>query len=180
MFGKYNKLLASIFFAFFFSFIYLSTSIHAHCPLCSTATAVVVATTRVYGVDDLIVGTFIGGVIVSTAFWTNNFLRKRNKGKDYISYQLPIVNTLFILLTIITFKFAGLLNNTLPQFMIFGIDKIILGYMIGSIITCLTPMINRYIRSFNKGKNYIPFQLMILTLILLSLTVIGFYSSGFI
>ena len=55
-------------FSSLFSTAIFSNAAMAHCPLCTLATGAAVATARWYGVDDLIVSTFIGGTIISTGY----------------------------------------------------------------------------------------------------------------
>ena len=166
-------------FSFLFSLVSLTNVAFAHCPLCSAATGTAVAATRYYGVDDLIVGTFIGGFIISTAYWSNKFLMKKNKNKKYIQFQLPIVIILSLLLTFITFYFAKLLKNPNPAFQIFGIDKIVVGSVIGSLISVFAFWFNDFLRRI-KGKSFFPFQGIVLSLALLSLTSLLYYVVGWI
>ena len=62
------------------AFIGVLPAVMAHCPLCTGATIVGVGITRSFGLDDSIVGVFVGGMIISTALWFNNVLKKRNIG----------------------------------------------------------------------------------------------------
>lgn len=163
-------------FVFIISLIANTVPAHAHCPLCTAATGAAVAAARFYGVDDLIVGTFIGGFIISTAFWFNRVLRKKNKGKDYVPFQLEIISLLSFVLTLISFQTAGIVSiETL-----FGIDRIFMGMLIGSLITLFTSGLNDLIRKNNGNKNYIPFQVISLTLAFLSLSVLGYYLVGWV
>lgn len=164
-------------FSFIFSLIFLTNIAFAHCPLCSAATGAAVAVTRFYGVDDLIVGTFIGGFIISTAYWSNRYLMKRNKKKQYVQFQLPIIIIVSLLLTLVTFYFAGLLKNSNPAFLVFGIDKIAVGSFIGSMITIFAFWFNDFLRKMN-GKSFIPFQGILLSLTFLSLTSLVYYLVG--
>ncbi len=160
------------------SLIYISYNAMAHCPLCTAATAIVVTATRFYGVDDMIVGTFMGGFLVSTVFWTDKLLKKRNKGKEYIPFQPSIIAIVTVLLTIVTFYFAGLVGEKNTQFKLFGIDKILIGTLIGAGISLVAPRVNLWIRGLNGRKNYVPLQLIFLTMGMLSLTVFSFYLLG--
>src|SRR3989338_2455804 len=62
------------------SIIAIIPTVMAHCPLCTAATIVGVGVTRSLGWDDSIVGIFVGAMIVSSALWLNNILKKRNIG----------------------------------------------------------------------------------------------------
>ncbi len=148
----------------------------AHCPLCTAATGSAVALTRFYGVDDLVVGTFIGGFVISTAFWLNRILRKRNKGKDYIPFQSAILILLSFVLTFISFQVAGIYSVK----KLLGVDSILMGMFVGSIVTLFAFSFNDFIKRRNGNKNYIPFQVIFITLAFLLLSVFGYYAMGLI
>lgn len=155
---------------FFLSLFLVIKPVFAHCPLCTAATGSVVAATRFYGVDDLIVGTFIGGFVISSAFWFNNILRKRNKNKNYIPFQLVGILLLSLVLTILTFHTIGLTSVTL-----FGVDRILLGLLIGSFITLIAFRFHDFLKRSNGNKSYIPFQVILITLAFLLVATFGYY-----
>lgn len=160
-----------------FTLFTLSTQpVFAHCPLCTAATASAVAVTRWYGVDDMIVGTFIGAFVISTAFWTNRVLRKRNKGKDFMPSQLAILTILSLVLTIVTFYFAGLYGS----FVVFGVDKIVWGLLAGSSITLVAYAMHEFLKSANHNRTYLPFQVIIITFVFLFMAIFAFYAIGLV
>ena len=163
----------------FFTSIF-SNFVMAHCPLCTAATAAAVVAARWYGVDDLIVSTFIGGMIISTGYWAHNWLKKRSKGKGYIKFQLPILVLLSYASIVFTFYSAGFLGNTAAKFTLFGVDKLFIGSTIGSIVTIFAFAMHEKLRKYNGNKNYMPFQAIVLALALLALTAGSFYAVGWI
>ncbi len=169
-----NKILFLVF--SLFSLI-LIQPVFAHCPLCSAATGVAVGMARWYGIDDLIVGTFAGGFIIATGFWMNNFLLKRHKGKEYIPFQLEIIILFSFLSTVLTFMLSGITN---AAFTLFGIDKIIIGFTFGSAISLASFKIHDVLRKINRQRNFFPFQVIILTLLFLSVTSASFYLMGWL
>lgn len=162
--------------AFFLSLFSYSNLVSAHCPLCTAAAGVAVAAARYYGVNDLIVGTFIGGFIISTAFWFNRVLRKKNKGKDFIPLQLAIMILLSFVTTFISFYTGGIVSLS----KLFGVDRIFLGMLLGSVISLFAYGFNGFIRRTHGDKNYIPFQVIIITFSFLLLSVFGYYSFGWV
>lgn len=161
-----------------FSLIFVRPA-SAHCPLCTAATGAAVATARWFGVDDLIVGTFFGGFIISSSLWFNNIIKKKNKGEEFIAYQSWLIILFSLASTIFAYYALGLLNLT-PPYVIFGIDKILLGTMIGSFITLFAFYFHEFLKKVNGNKNYIPFQAIILSLFILSLASISYYIFGWI
>src|SRR3972149_2519404 len=106
-----SKAKIALFGIFLFSSLFFtsafSNSAMAHCPLCSAATGAAVVAARYYGVDDLIVSILAGGFLMSTAYWFNNWLLRRNKGKNYLPWQLEILILATFLSTLYTFQLAG-------------------------------------------------------------------------
>jgi hypothetical protein len=150
--------------------------VHAHCPLCTAATVGALAITRVYGIDDLVVGTFFGGFIVSSAFWLNNVLRKRNGNREYVPYQSSVILSLSLGMAVVGFYLDGLLFN--PLFMLFGVDKILIGTFAGTGATLASYRFHRWLRVRNENKSYLPFQAILLTLAALVATSLAFYALG--
>lgn len=156
--------------------ILFAISAIAHCPLCAGATGAVAATTRIFGIDDLIVGTFIGGFVISTAYWFHRILLKKNKNKSYIRFQLPVIIIVSLLLTFITFYFAGLVGNNI---LIFGIDKILVGTFFGSLITIFAFGFNAFLKKI-YGRSFFPLQAIALTFIFLLLASLTYGLVGLI
>ena len=150
----------------------------AHCPLCTAAMVGAVLVTRTYGIDDLIVGTFIGGAIISTAYWANNWLKKRNKGKNYLPWQLVILVLATYVSTIYSLELTKLLGN--PAYQIFGIDKLFIGSTAGTLATIFAFMLHDSLRKRNGNINYLPFQAIVLAFAVMAVAVLGFYASGMI
>ncbi|MBI5332250.1 MAG: hypothetical protein HZB65_01630 [Candidatus Aenigmarchaeota archaeon] len=131
--------------------------VFAHCPLCTAATGAAVGVARTYGVDDMIVGSLIGAFIISTALWLNNFLIKRNKGKEYIPMQSHMISLASFLLTVAGFYIGGLFNSAMSSYVL-GIDKLFLGTLVGTFITLGAYEFHQIIRRRNNNKNYLPLQ----------------------
>src|SRR3989338_5903211 len=72
-----------------------SLTAFAHCPVCTAAAVGAVAASRYYGVNDSIVGVFIGALALSTGLWANNAMKKR--GWTFIPSQGFILSLASIL-----------------------------------------------------------------------------------
>ena len=151
----------------------LPISVFAHCPLCVAATGSAVAIARFYGVPDLITGSFIGAFILSIASWINRVLIKRNRGKSYFPFQSIVLAAFWLFAFLTIFSIAKLISFTL-------FDKLLLGILVGSFITLFAFKFNDFLREGNGNKNYIPFQVIFVTLAFLLLSVFGYYSMGFV
>ena len=157
------------FLSFLFFSIFLIPAVLAHCPLCTAATGAAVAVTRWYGLDDSIVGVFVGGMVVATGLWFNNLAKKFNKGKEYLPFQSGIFLLLSFILTIITFYFANLLGPSNP-FKIFGIDRILFGTIIGVIASFTAFKLHDMLRVFNRNRNYFPYQSILVLILTLAIS----------
>lgn len=142
--------------------ISLIPNVMAHCPLCTAATIVGVGVTRSLGWDDSIVGVFVGAMIVSSALWINNILKKRNiGGSSYL--RVGSITTATFVLTILSFYFAGLFGPA-NIYRIFGMEKIIFGTLSGGIISIVSFYYSNHLKNKNGGKVLFNYQTMLITL----------------
>lgn len=146
----------------------IQNAAYAHCPLCTAAVGAGVAVTRFYGVDDAIVGLFIGGFAISSALWFNRLLKKK-----YIPYQEIVISLLSVGLTIAGFYIGGLTSNIYQT--IFGVDRLLFGVLAGGLITYIGLYLNHAVKKLNSDKILFPFQSIAFILILLSFTSILFF-----
>ncbi len=130
----------------------------AHCPLCTAATGAAVGVARVYGVDDAIMGVLIGGFVVSSALWLNNFFKRRN-WVLFPGQGIAIVIASLIL-TIFGFQKGGLLTGAL----LWGAPRLLSGMLVGTSFAAAGEGAHAWLRSRNNGKNNLPLQGMIVLL----------------
>lgn len=140
---------------------FLPTKALAFCPMCVVATGTFLGIFRWLGVDDTIIGLWLGGFILSISMVFNNFLIRKGKR---IRFQLFL--TLFIfygLVALSLYKFGGLS----PYNKIFGIDKIVFGIILGSLLLLLAPYLDKFLRKQNQGKIFISHQKVLIAVVLL-------------
>lgn len=153
--------------------------ISAHCPLCTAGAVGGIGIARYLGVDDSIVGIFIGAFIVSTALWFNKWLLK--KGKNFPLQETILMIASFLLLVIPLYT-AGIITDfemvkSMPEHHsvlgmgIYGIDKLFLGIIVGSIFVWMAFTFSDAIKR-KRGSILWPYQgisFMFITLVVLSL-----------
>ncbi len=144
-----------------FSIIAFIPGVMAHCPLCTAATIVGVGVTRSLGWDDSIVGVFVGAMIVSSALWLNNVLKKRNFGGNAFLRISSITVATFVL-TIVSFYYAGIFGPA-NTYRIFGIERIIFGSLSGAAVSFAVFFASNELKRKNGGKILFNYQTMILT-----------------
>ncbi len=152
-------------------------TIVAHCPLCTAATGAGIGLARWIGVDDSIVGLFLGAFIISTGLWLDNWLKKKKISIPLQGFLLVFAS---FLLTIIPLYLTGIIKNfeivrSLPELSIlglsiFGIDKMLFGTIIGILAVGYSFSFSNYIKKKN-GRVLFPYQgisFMMITLFILS------------
>lgn len=127
----------------------------AFCPLCVVATGTFTAFFRRLGVDDTIVGLWLGGFILSSSMVFNNFLARKRKG---VKFQILSILAFYGISAFSLYQLGALnLYNK-----IFGIDKIFFGIIIGSLVLLAVPYLDRFLRKKNQGKIFISHQKVLL------------------
>jgi len=155
---------------FIIFFISLPLTAQAVCPVCTVAVCASVGLSRWLGVDDTITGLWIGGLAVSLIAWTIDYLNKKN----IRFYGRKILTVIFYYLIIIWplyyFNLAGHPLNKL-----WGIDKLLLGTSIGSVVFIIAVLFNNYLKKKNQNHAYFPFQKVVIPLGSLLIASLAFY-----
>ena len=168
--------LRHILLSFLISSLFFARNALAHCPLCIAATGTAVAFARFYGVQDLVTGTLLGGVIISSSLWLHLFLKKRNKGKDYIPFQEFIILFLSVLSSLVSIYFVdGGISGYL-----YGLSDLAFGMLTGSFVSIAAFQIHEFLRRMHGNKNYFPFQAIALVLLFLAVSIWSYYFFGVI
>ena len=126
---------------------------HAVCPICVVAVGAGVGIAEEFGVDDVIIGLWIGALILAIGWWTINWLVKKNwcfRGCG------PATLVSYYLLTIIPLYYSGFIGKTLNK--IWGIDKLLLGIVLGSVLFYAGERLHFYFKAKNNDRVYFPFQ----------------------
>lgn len=139
---------------------------HAHCPLCTAATGAGIVVAEKYGVDDAIIGLWVGAFVISTALWFDRLLKK----KYNFPAQGAILSVSSLALTVVPFYFAGMFANPVK---ILGIDRLLFGILFGSIMTFAGTWLSVWIKN-TRGKVLFPYQTIILVTGILTATSLVF------
>ena len=131
----------------------------AVCPICTIAVGAGVGLSRWLGIDDSITGLWIGGLTVSMITWTISWFDKKNiqfKGRIFVtilSYYLLIVIPLY---------FMGIMGNPLNTICSCGLDKLIIGIIVGSFGFWFGAEWYFHLKEKNGGHAYFPFQKVVM------------------
>ena len=144
----------------------------AVCPICTVVVGAGVGLSRWLGIDDTISGLWIGGLTVSMITWTESWLEKKNirfKGRIF-------ANILgYYSLIIIPLYYSGIIGHPLNTLCACGLDKLLLGIIVGSIGFWFGASWYYYLKEKNQGRVYFPFQKVVFPISPLIILSIIFY-----
>ena len=151
-------------------FLTFPSPVEAVCPICTIAVGAGLGVSRWLGIDDVISGLWIGALVISSGLWLADWLSKKNfywlkKFKLWQTQALAV--GLFYLLVLPPLQWLHLLG--LPGNALWGIDKIILGTVLGSVLFLLAVALDRWLRRLHQGKVFIYYQKVLIPVLLLSL-----------
>lgn len=151
--------------------LFLIKEVHAHCPLCTIGAAAAAGGAVYLGVNNLVIGLFIGAFAVSMGWWFSNLIKKK-----FIPFQRTAIILLSFITTILPMlplmegikplyinivgDYGSLLNRT------YIFNLFLVGSILGGIIVTLTPWLSSKLTSLRNGK-MLPYQGTVLTLALL-------------
>ncbi len=150
----------------------LAESAFAHCPLCTIGAGAAAAGAAWFGVDNIVIGIFLGAAALAMGLWFSRLIKKR-----YVPFQKWVISALSFASIIVPvtplmksyssiyISFAGgygsLLNRT------YLINLFLLGSIIGAVIVAVAPSISR--RISKARRKTIPYQGIMITFALLAI-----------
>ena len=160
---SYKKLLA------FLPSLFFLKEVSAHCPLCTGAVVAGAMGAKYLGLDIIILGIFVGAFAISTGLWI------ARKLKNYFKYQnILIIISMFLFTIIPALVFVKDMTYINLFSKVYFVNKLLLGSIIGSIITLFAYYLHNYIK-LKHGKVLFPYQGVILTVLLLIIASIPVY-----
>ncbi|MFA7662718.1 MAG: hypothetical protein WCX88_02270 [Patescibacteria group bacterium] len=153
------------------SFLFTKSAL-AICPICTIAVGAGVGFSRYLGIDDVVTGLWVGGLIVSMIAWTESWLEKKN-----IRFRGRVVvdALLYFCLVIIPLYYSGIIGNPLNALCFCGFDKLLFGIIVGAVTFFCGATWYFYLKEKNDGKVYFPFQKVALPVVPLIILSIIFY-----
>lgn len=142
----------------------------AVCPVCTVAVAGGLGLARWFGIDDTITGLWAGALVASITFWTINLLNQKNI-KFY--GRKILVAVFYYVLTFVPLYYAGITGH--PYNKLWGVDKFVLGVVIGSVVFAAASIFYDYLKRKNNGKAHFPFEKVAIPLVALAVLSAVFY-----
>lgn len=151
-------------------FLLRAAAVSAICPVCTIAVGAGVGLAQWLGIDDIISGIWIGGLTVSMIAWTINWLDK--KKWNFKSYKTTIVAAYYLLI-VAPLYYSGLIGHPYNKF--WGVDKILFGIVVGSIVFISAVRLYEYLKKKNNGHAHFAFQKVVMPVGFLLLASLLFY-----
>lgn len=137
----------------FYLALFSAKSVLAVCPVCTVAVGAGIGLSRWLGIDDTITGLWIGGLTVSLIMWTINWFDKKN---IIFKFRKIITSAGYYLIIVAPLYWMGIMGHIYNK--IWGIDKLLLGIIIGSIVFLNSSLWYQSSKKKNGNKAYFPFQ----------------------
>lgn len=147
-----------------------SFSAQAFCPVCVVAVGAGLELSHYLGIDDVITGLWIGALLISLSTLTITWLEKK---RQYFAWKKSTIFFAFYFLTIFPLYWAKLMGQPFHTF--WGIDKLLLGIIFGSIIFYLGEFWHLKLKKKNDDKVHFPFQKVAVPIGLLLVSSFIFY-----
>jgi len=145
-------------------------SAYAICPVCTIAVGGILGLGEWLGVDPLLIGIWLGALTLSLASWTARWMHKKGV-KNSLWYLL-----VFVIYYAMTFAVYFLPKVPFghaggPQNVFCGIDKLMLGIIVGSLGLWIGDRLYSWTKRKNDGRPWFPFQKVVMPIgVLLILT----------
>ncbi|MEI6627162.1 MAG: hypothetical protein WCL61_01065 [bacterium] len=142
----------------------------AVCPVCTIAVAGGVGLSRYLGIDDTIAGVWIGGLTVSMIMWTIDWLKAK---KWNFKFYIPVTYLAYFAMIVVPLVWSDIIGHPLNK--IWGVDKLLLGIILGSVAFYEFGSWYLVLKAKNGGKAYFPFQKVVMPIAPLIILSIIFY-----
>ena len=161
-----------ILFLNFFFFGILSTT-YANplaCPVCAVAIAGGLGISRALGVDDSVVGVWLGAILLALSQWTAYFFEKKNIKNIFVK----ILCYACWYATIIPLYLGPTPKIIFNTNKIIGIDGFLLSILAGSLTLFTSVKVYRFMKEKN-GKPHFPYEKVVLPIVSLFVVSFMFY-----
>ncbi len=127
----------------------------AFCPLCVVAAGAGIGLSQHLGIDDLIVGLWVGGITVGLIALTVKLSILKG-----VKYSKVWVTSLYYISLYYFLDKYELIGHELNR--LWGVDRLILGIIVGSFVFYGMYVLYLRMKSFNKNKPYFPYQKVVM------------------
>lgn len=143
---------------------------NAVCPVCVVAVGAGLGFSRWLKIDDVVSSIWIGALLVAVTMWTIIEMKKHNWR---FPFDVIIISLAYYILTLVPLFTYEIIGHPLNK--IFGIDKIVFGVFLGTIVFILSYWLHNFLKKENGGKSFFQYQKVVMPLLFLLLTSLVFY-----
>lgn len=151
-------------------YLVVAQAAQAVCPVCAVAVGAGVGLSRWLGIDDTITGIWFGALTVSIIYWTLDWF-DRKKIDFYAKELITILSYYF--LAFVPLYWTDILGHLYNK--IWGMDKLLVGVGVGSIIFYCVNKLYEYLKKKNNGHAYFPYQKVVMPVLSLAIASLIFY-----
>jgi len=149
---------------------FLASSVKAVCPVCVVAVGAGLGFSRWIGIDDTVSSVWIGALLMAIVLWTLSEMKKKNWT---FAFDRLVIFLAYYLLTFVPLYYSGIIGHPLNK--VFGIDKIVFGSAVGTVIFILSHYLYLYLKNKNGGKPHFNYEKVVIPVVILLLTSVIFY-----
>lgn len=164
-----KKILSLMFFPIIAAIMFVPMAM-AVCPVCTVAVGAGLEGMRLLGVDDVITGIWAGALTLSIFLWTVGWLKKRGVKNAFLQIGLPFIIYYGLLAAVYALPGVEFGATTL-----WGIDKFLLGIIVGTVAFYLGARWYVRIKRKNGGHAQFAFQKVVVPLSFLVVVTIVFW-----
>jgi len=132
------------------------------CPVCTVAVAAGIGILEKWGVNNIIIGIWLGALIVSSIAWMIDWMNRKNIHFLFRKILIIISFYLIFIWPLYAWDIMGGVDN-----IVLGMDKILFGVIIGTIVFIAAILSNIYLKKINNNEVLVYYQKILIPLIYL-------------
>ncbi|MEI6378183.1 MAG: hypothetical protein WCO55_00850 [Candidatus Falkowbacteria bacterium] len=133
----------------------------AFCPICAVAAGAGLEIARVLGVDDSIVGLWVGGLSVALIGWTIDWLGKKKWTFPYVGLATSIF---YYAITLVPMYYMKMLGDSVLPFYGWPLSKFVIAIVPGSLVFWAAEEWYLEVKRRNNNKAHFPFEKIVFPL----------------
>ena len=135
------------------------------CPICTVAVAAGIGVLEGWGVDNVLIGIWVGALVVSSIAWMIDYLNRKN---IHFIFKPQLIIISFYAIFIWPLYYWGIMGGA--NKIIFGIswlDRTLFGVIIGTFLFILAVFYDNHIRKLNDNRVMVKYQRVIVPIVML-------------
>lgn len=144
----------------------------ATCPVCTVAIASGLGLCRYIGIDDVVSGLWVGGLLLSLAISVDTALKKKKKSFKFSGLFWLVLTYLMVFVPL---QLTGIIGHNFNR--IVGMDRLIFGSLCGTLLVVISALASDGIKKRNKGKVLFNYQKVVIPVVMLLVFSFIFYAT---